>query len=653
MEDKTMSDDLLYFNGIDAVSGDYALMPMDPKLFSSIITGAPVDEAEMKALKNWHTYLTTAHWAIKEGHDPNKLEEAGWGIIYPHNVSPAIKDALAPLVAWRKAQAAASKEHYFREMDYRPNEHRNDWLVRHGYGPGPANPERIPYYILIVGDPDQIPYRFQTSLDVQYAVGRISFDTPEEYANYANSVVEAEKQQLRLARRMAFFGVSNADDPATRLSADQLIAPLLKGRKENPVTGQAVWDYQEVMKSEATKERLSELLGGPQTPAMLITASHGMGFPNGHNLQERHQGALLCQDWPGPRQWRGAIPDNFYFSGDDISENANLWGSIAFFFACYGAGTPKLDEFAQQAFKERGEIAKRSFIAKLPQRMLSHPKGGALAVIGHVERAWSYSFHWGKAGQTLEVFDSAFQRLMQGKPIGFAFEQFNERYAELSSVLTDALHEAKFIPPDPYDLAGMWTANNDAKNYVILGDPAVRMMVAEEEGAVVFERPTIQLTSTVIVKESSTEPDRIFAADAAGDSNLAALAEESSIVPVDFGAFDSVGSTLDGFVKKLGVFLGNAIDNAVTLKVRTYTSSNMDNVQMTKDGVIGANLRAATALYIDGDIDQVVPVEDGQVDMELLKIHLELVKQAEASRAELIKSAVGAAASLVNLRGLK
>ena len=73
---------------------------------------------------------------------------------------------------------------------------------------------------------------------------------------------------------------------------------------------------------------------------------------------------------------------------------------------------------------------------------------------------------------------------MNGKPVGLAMETFNERYSELSTVLSDRLEDIEFgEKPNPPELANLWMANNDARNYAIVGDPAVRLPLAPEQTA--------------------------------------------------------------------------------------------------------------------------------------------------------------------------
>jgi hypothetical protein len=665
-----MTEELLYFNGINGDSGTYDLPPMTGPELSGFIKGEKPPE-NLDELRFRHRLATSRTLGVKEGVDPLNLGESGWGIIFASDADPAIKEALQVLIDLRRQQAGAYFKLYEGPDGYRQDESKTDFLARHGAGPGPADPINVPYYLLIVGSPEQIPYQFQSQLDVQYAVGRIYFDTPQEYANYARSVAACEKGEVKLPRQAAFFGVANEDDPATQLSSTSLVGSL-QTKFQSTLKD---WQVSGFLAKSATKSQLARLLGGDQTPAVLFTGSHGMSFPIGSRRQVVHQGALLCQDWPGPEAWqgRGPIPQDFYFAGDDLSDKAGLLGTVAFFFACYGAGTPLNDEFSEQAFKQRTAIAQYPFMASLPQKLLAHSRGGALAVVGHVERAWSYSFMWQNAGVQTGVFESGLSRLFKGHPVGSAFESFNERYAELSTVLSDELKDIKYGKAvDPYELAGMWTANNDARGYSIIGDPAVRVPVGQA-GEMDVRRPVFEIATPTVPPSTGTVKPAAPAAVPAQPATQPAIAgkeappgaaqgkaqvageapsgTQAALSAVDFGLLDSLNdarqqltASLQTFADNLGKTLTRVVEDVSTLEVTTYVSQDMAGAV---DDLSKRELRAFTRIKMDGDTEVIVPQTSGKIDRELWEIHLSMVQQAQANRAEMMKAAAAAATGLL------
>ncbi len=464
----------LVFNGVHAATGASLLPALTVEQLARLAVGERWDPFHLAELKNWNEHVQENYLETHYGVDPQDLAQAGWGVVFAHDCSPAVRTALEPLLAWRRAQASQHDERLYRELIYRPGESKLRFLARHGVGPGPVDPIKLPYYLLLVGGPEEIPFSFQYQLDVQYAVGRLAFATPAEYAVYAESVIAAERGHLERARQVAFFGVANPDDPATLSSCEQLVAPLAA-----QLANSHGWTAERILATDATKASLLATLSREtQAPALVFSAGHGLGFEPTDARQLTQQGALVCQDWPGPQKWRGPIPEDHYLAAHDIPESAACAGLIAFFFACYGAGSPQVDQFVFQG-KTRRQIASHDFVARLPQRLLGHPRGSALAVVGHVDRAWSYSFTWPRAEEQLAVFASAFGRLLAGAPIGYAMETFNERYAELATDLSFEREEVDYgRHPDFLTLSGLWTANNDARSYVVLGDPAVRLAVS-------------------------------------------------------------------------------------------------------------------------------------------------------------------------------
>jgi hypothetical protein len=241
------------------------------------------------------------------------------------------------------------------------------------------------------------------------------------------------------------------------------------------------WKIQAHLGDEATKARLGRLLGGGETPDLLFTGSHGLGFRAGGEEERRaiwerqvaEQGAILCQDWPGPEAWKREIPPEHYFAAQDLAPGTDLNGMMAFLFACYSGGTPEHDSFADETFGEPPRIALEPFVAKLPRRLLA---SGARAVVAHVDRAWTTSFSGSTGESQPDVFKSLLTKLLDGEPLGWATEYLNTRYAELSSELSHLFEDQRnMMPLRQEHFSRVWRANNDARNFVVLGDPAVRL----------------------------------------------------------------------------------------------------------------------------------------------------------------------------------
>jgi hypothetical protein len=627
-----MINDTLVFNGIDGRTGDYLLPPLSVAQLARLALGHALpalerDEVDLRLGMD-------IDYPLKEGEDPDDLAQAGWAVVFPFTrkgseaaaQQAAIREALGPLLARRRSQAAHRDERRYRECigpdAYRPGETKQQFLARMGAGPGAVDPAKFPYYVLLVASPEEIPYRVQYQLDVQYAVGRIHFDTIDEYARYAANVVEAETRPRPLTRTLALWGAENPGDRATHASARHLVAPLADYLERDQAHR---WKVTRFIGEHATKARLSALLGA-DAPSLLVTASHGIGFPAGDPRQRADQGALLCQDWGGPSA--GSLTPDHYFAGNDIASDADLRGLIGFHFACFGAGTPKHDDFSRPGDRPAlVDIAPHAFVARLPQRMLGRASG-ALACIGHVDRAWGSSFlqadprQSGAVTAQRAVFESALKRLMEGRRVGHAMDYFDLRYAELASDLATRIEDAtKYdVAVDERELAQLWLYTNDARDYAVIGDPAVRIGPPEASpgdrarpGAVINTGATAPTAAAAALDYRWFRPDP--------DGKPGALAQLAQSV---FGA------------------LHRAVSDVLSLEVTTYADDHDgargaaagDTVEPARP----ARPRAYTCCKIDGDTILSVPVDDrGAIDTALWAVHERAVEQARAQRADTLK----------------
>ena len=444
-------------------------------------SGAPLPDFDVNALRAIGVDPTAvlerqepkATYRAIESVDPNNLWEAGWGVIWPAGISQDVIDALQPLLDLRKKQAGT----LYREFpDYTFGQSARDWLNARGVTLAVVDPKLgVPLYLLIVGGPTQVSFEFQYLLDSYWNVGRLEFDTPAEYAAYAEAVVKYERdEKVPTTKSSALWITRNAADRATGLLHNQVGVPLAKGDNVNQPLGAAKgFKLGEFMGDLATRGNLESILRGDiptGRPSLLFTGSHGMAFDASDKAAQREgQGALLSQAWA---KGQPATPDQ-YLCASDLPDDLRTDGMIHFMFACYGGGCPARDTYERRDGKPV-PLMDAPIVARLPQRLLAK---GALAVVAHIDRAWAFSFQTDRGKPQVQEFRNVLEKLLTGDRIGEATDTFNMRWSVLGSDLQMLVEQNEFAPVPLPNLANRLVARDDARNYLILGDPAVRLRV--------------------------------------------------------------------------------------------------------------------------------------------------------------------------------
>jgi len=423
------------------------------------------------------------------GGNPNALAHQRWGVIAPKgSTGDALLESIRPLIDLRSEQQG-SPVRVYRASPGGAAE-ANEW-VRTTYHSESVPEDERPSYLLILGDLADVSAELQQRLSAGACVGRLCFDGPEGYRAYVDKVLRHEKAPPKQDARALFFTTHDGSE-ATVSGYDSLVHPALELCDAVPRRHYPVREVIEVGTPEdwAAPHLLKAARDGG--PSVLFTLSHGLGPPRG--------------GWSSPEQRRRlqgamAFGKEAPLTAEGVARGPFLPGGAWFFLACLSAGTPSRSAYRPwlERLRASGEYGGRvedvlaalpaagepPFIAALPRAALANPEG-PLAIIGHLDLAWTYGFQDAYGARRPARFVEVVKQLWTGRRVGVAMKAFlrfaSEAESELLSLAQgDAeLEKGGAPPPEVVHRGHLWMARNDMAGYLLLGDPAVRVAPARD-----------------------------------------------------------------------------------------------------------------------------------------------------------------------------
>lgn len=427
---------------------------------------------------------------LDPGGDPNSLRDQGWGVIAPLGPEGDRLLALARPLLDRRAAEQDGEVAVYRVPPGLTAARSAAWIDRKLVGN--ELHEAIPGYLLVLGRPDQVSLELQQVLARAFSVGRIGFPADAGYEAYADKLVRHERAPARPARAVYF--TARDGTPATELGHRLLMRPCVADAERQRGAGRfgarELVAIEEHDPARAAERLLAAAAAGP---GVLFSCSHGAGAPR--------------QGWASPDRMRAlqgalCLGGGLHLEAELLARAPFVPGGVWLMFACFGAGTPSrsayhhwLARLAQHG-EHAGELApvlaslpgegEPPFLAAPAQAALANPDG-PVAIIGHLDLAWSYAFQdvdKMSRGERHRRFHELVAQLVKGSRVGLALggslmRARNQIQAELA-IAADA--EARGGPepdaPEPGARLGhRWMSIQDLDGYVALGDPAARLAI--------------------------------------------------------------------------------------------------------------------------------------------------------------------------------
>ncbi len=443
--------------------------------------------------------------------DPNDLSRQRWGLVAPSGLrGDTLLALVAPLRRWREQQQGAPVKDY-RVRSVMDSAYARGWK-REVYRSERTSEKDRPRYLLLLGDLHELPLELQAELSTDAFVGRLAFARDADYTAYVDKVLRREGATASEPRARLLFYTSRDGTSATELGHQALITPSLTACRERQED--ADFPRANIHEVEGPLEAL--LAHASDTgPGVLFTLSHGRGRPSG--------------GWSGPEarlahQGELQLPDGRFLSSEALASRPFVPGGIWFSFACFSAGTPARSSYAHwlqklppsdpnarrglEALPRDGETP---FIAALPRAALANPDG-PLAVMGHVDLAWSHSFSDRGRG-TPSRFIELLKELARGSRAGVALHSLMQVLNETSSELVSLYNQeeqartcGRTCAIDPVERARLWVLRQDLANYILLGDPAVRLPLAATRTSARVEPPPTRVAMDVLGDQFAAPP---------------------------------------------------------------------------------------------------------------------------------------------------